>query len=102
PNFNNPDNLAEGPEGRLWIVEDTPGSDIWVADYDHDHDGKADAVYQFAAMVDSGAEGTGIYFGKDPHTLFVNVQHAAKEYADGTWVITNREMKKKERKDDDR
>ncbi|MCU7812471.1 MAG: PhoX family protein, partial [Candidatus Thiodiazotropha sp. (ex Notomyrtea botanica)] len=41
PNFNNPDNLAEGPEGRLWIVEDTPGSDIWVADYDRDHDGKA-------------------------------------------------------------
>jgi len=61
-----------------------------VADKDLDNDGKADAVHLFAAMVDSGAEGTGIYFGKDPYTLFVNVQHAAKEFADGTWAITNR------------
>jgi secreted PhoX family phosphatase len=93
PNFNNPDNLAQGPDGRLWIVEDTTGSDIWVADKDLNGDGKADGVHLFAAMVDSGAEGTGIYFGKDPHTLFVNVQHAAKEFADGTWVITNRNVK---------
>ena len=90
PNFNNPDNLAQGPDGRLWIVEDATGSDIWVADKDLDNVGKADAVHLFAAMVDSGAEGTGICFGKDPHTLFVNVQHAAKEFADGTWAITNR------------
>ena len=29
--FNNPDNLAKGPDGRLWIVEDNVPSDIWVA-----------------------------------------------------------------------
>jgi secreted PhoX family phosphatase len=90
PNFNNPDNLAQGPDGRLWIVEDTTGSDIWVADRDRDGDGKADGVYQFAAILDSGAEGTGIYFGKDPQTLFVNIQHAAKPLADGTWAVTKR------------
>lgn len=86
--FNNPDNLAEGPDGRLWVVEDNVPSDIWVAEKDLDNDGAADNVYLFASMVDPGAEGTGIYFGKDPYTLFVNVQHAAKPLADGTWIIT--------------
>jgi secreted PhoX family phosphatase len=42
------------------------------------------------APKDSGAEGTGIYFGKDPHTLFVNLQHTAAD-RDGTWAITNRD-----------
>lgn len=85
--LNNPDNVAEGPDGRLWIVEDNVPSDIWVADRDNDHDGAADAVHLFASMKDSGAEGTGIYFGKEPHTLYVNIQHAAKPLADGTWII---------------
>ena len=88
--FNNPDNLAQGPDGRLWIVEDNFASDIWVTDGDNDGDGTADGVYLFASLKDPGAEGSGIYFGKDPKTLFVNVQHADKPLADGTWVITSR------------
>lgn len=92
--FNSPDNLAKGPDGRLWIVEDNSPSDIWVADFDRDGDGLADNVGLFASMQDSGAEGTGIYFGKDPQTLFVNVQHAAKPLADGTWIITRRKGNK--------
>ncbi|MCA1734562.1 MAG: hypothetical protein LC739_00130 [Actinobacteria bacterium] len=84
------DNLAEGPDGRLWIVEDNVPSDIWVTDFDTNRNGAADGVHLFASMVDSAAEGTGIYFGKDPHILFVNLQHAAKPLADGTWMITNR------------
>ena len=28
--FNGPDNLAKGPDGRLWVVEDNVPSDIWV------------------------------------------------------------------------
>ena len=87
--FNNPDNLADGPDGRLWIVEDNFASDIWVADKDLDGDGAADGVNLFASLKDSGAEGTGIYFGTDPHTLFVNLQHTAAD-RDGTWAITNR------------
>ena len=67
--FNNPDNLAEGPDGRLWIVEDNVPSDIWVTDFDTNRNGAADGVHLFASMVDSAAEGTGIYFGKDPHIL---------------------------------
>lgn len=88
--FNNPDNLAQGPDGRLWMVEDNYLSDVWVAGLDHDQDGAADEVEQFASIVDTGAEISGIYFGKDPKTLFLNVQHPEKALADGTWTITKR------------
>lgn len=88
--FNGPDNLARGADGRLWIVEDNVPSDIWVAGPDNDHDGSADEVELFASLKDPGAEISGIYFGKDPQTLFFNVQHPAKALADGTWAITRR------------
>lgn len=84
-----PDNLANGPDGRLWIVEDNVPSDIWVAEPDNDGDGYSDGIHLFASLRDSTAEGTGIYFGKDPHTLFVNVQHSVTGN-DKTMVITNR------------
>ena len=88
--FNNPDNLAKGPDGRLWVVEDNSYSDIWVAGPDSDQDGAADEVELFASLKDTGAEGSGIYFGTDPKSLLVNVQHPDKPLADGTWKITNR------------
>lgn len=88
--FNNPDNLAQGPDGRLWVVEDNYLSDVWVASNDKDHDGAADAVEQFASLKDTGAEISGIYFGKDPKSLFLNIQHPDKALADGTWTITQR------------
>ena len=88
--FNGPDNLAKGPDGRLWIVEDNVPSDIWVASLDNDRDGSADQVELFASLKDPGAEISGIYFGKDPKTLFFNVQHPDKALADGTWAITRR------------
>jgi secreted PhoX family phosphatase len=86
--FNSPDNLAQGPDGRLWMVEDNFASDIWVAGKDTDQDGTADAVELFASLKDPGAEISGIYFGKDPKTLFFNVQHPDKPNADGTWKIS--------------
>lgn len=88
--FNNPDNLAQGPDGALWIVEDNYLSDVWVAGKDRNHDGTADSVEQFASLKDTGAEISGIYFGKDPRTLFLNVQHPDKPQADGTWTISKR------------
>lgn len=88
--FDSPDNLADGPDGRLWIVEDNVPSDIWVAEKDNDGDGLADGVHLFASLTDSGAEGTGIYFGSDPRTLFVNVQHSLAPSGDATWRITRR------------
>ena len=81
------DNLAVTPDGKLMILEDNLPSDIWVADKDHDGDGFADNVWLFASLSDPKAEGTGIYFGKDPKTLFVNVQHSVKRDGDGTWAI---------------
>lgn len=85
--FKSPDNLAKGHDGKLWIVEDNDNSDIWVALPDEDGDGYSDGVYLFASLKDKPAEGTGIYFGKDPHTLFVNVQHSGTGN-DKTMVIT--------------
>ncbi len=85
--LDNPDNLAEGPDGRLWIVEDNVPSDIWVA---QGRGGVATSVDLFATLTDPGAEGTGIYFGKDPKTLFVNVQHSSASDGDGTWAISAR------------
>lgn len=86
--LDNVDNLAVTPDGKLMIVEDNLPSDIWVADKDHNGDGMADNVWLFGSLTDPGAEGTGIYFGKDPKTLFVNVQHSASEDGDATWAIT--------------
>ena len=63
---------------------------MWVAGLDTDQDGAADTVEQFASLVDTGGEISGIYFGKDPKTLFLNIQHPDKALADGTWTITKR------------
>lgn len=90
-----PDNLANGPDGKLWIVEDNANSDIWVALPDNDGDGLSDGVHLFASLKDKPAEGTGIYFGKDPRTLFVNIQHSGTGN-DKTMAISNR---KKDRYD---
>lgn len=84
-----PDNLAESSDGKLWIVEDNDNSDIWVALPDENNDGYSDGVHLFASLKDKPAEGTGIYFGKDPHTLFVNIQHSGTGN-DKTMAITNR------------
>lgn len=98
--FRNPDNLANGPDGKLWIVEDNVPSDIWVALPDKDGDGASDGVYLFASLKDSGAEGTGIYFGKDPRTLFVNIQHSITGN-DKTMAITNRKADDRNQHDGD-
>ena len=87
--FKSPDNLANGPDGKLWIVEDNDYSDIWVAEPDLDGDGYSDGVHLFASLKDVPAEGTGIYFGKDPHTLYVNIQHSGTGN-DKTMAITKR------------
>ena len=90
--FKGADNLASGPDGKLWIVEDNAYSDIWVYDprsQDADGDGYRDGVHLFASLKERAAEGSGIYFGKDPHTLYVNVQHSATGN-DKTMAITKR------------
>lgn len=88
--FNNPDNLAKGPGGRLWVVEDNDFSDVWATRPDTDGDGAADGIDLFASLKDEHAETSGIYFGTDPRTVFVNIQHPDKPQADGTWAISRR------------
>ncbi|MGD9297872.1 MAG: DUF839 domain-containing protein, partial [Chromatiales bacterium] len=75
--FRHPDNLANGPDGRLWISEDNAPGDIWVADPDSDGDGYSDGVELFASLRDEEGEPTGIYFGGIPARLFVSVQHSS-------------------------
>ena len=51
--FKGPDNLANGPDGKLWIVEDNAFSDIWVYDprsKDANKDGYRDGVHLFASL----------------------------------------------------
>jgi hypothetical protein len=86
--FDNVDNLAESPDGRLVLVEDNVPSDIWFASTRTNEFGISKAVDLFASLADPQAEGTGIYFSpKDPATLYVNVQHSAAADGDGTWAI---------------
>ena len=96
------DNLANGPDGKLWMVEDNDYSDIWVYDprsKDANGDGYKDGVHLFASLKDKPAEGTGIYFGKDPQTLFVNVQHSGTGN-DKTMAITKQRKDHHEHHDD--
>jgi hypothetical protein len=100
PGLDNPDNLAEAPDGRLVIIEDNLPSKIWFAE-DKSGNGIADEVLLFGLLTDPEAEGTGIYFSPlDPRTLYVNIQHSAAEDGDGTWAITRNSKKKWKRKDD--
>ncbi len=87
--FKYPDNLAKGPDGRLWIAEDNSPSDIWVAEPDRDGDGYSDGLSLFASLKDVQGEGTGLYFGKDPNKLYVNIQHSLTKN-DKTMVITQK------------
>ncbi|MHB1352401.1 MAG: alkaline phosphatase PhoX [Thiobacillus sp.] len=99
--FKGPDNLANGPDGKLWIVEDNAHSDIWVYDprsKDADGDGYRDGVHLFASLKDKPAEGSGIYFGKDPNTLYVSVQHSGTGN-DKTVAITRQAGKARHPKD---
>ncbi|QJD31436.1 DUF839 domain-containing protein [Methylococcus geothermalis] len=75
--FFRPETLAAGPDGKLWITEDTQPSDIWVADTDTGDDGLSTPVSLFASLKDKEATGTGVYFGSDPGTLYVNIQDSS-------------------------
>lgn len=90
--FDSVDNLAEAPNGDLVIIEDNSPSDIWFASTSLvDEFGASRSVALFASLTDPSAEGTGIYFSPtDPATLYVNVQHSAKDDGDTTWAITHK------------
>ena len=75
--FNNPDNLATGADGSIYIVEDqeVPVSDIWKA-IDADNDGVAESIGRWVSLGIEGAEPSGLEQDpKDPDRFIVNIQH---------------------------
>ena len=75
--FNNPDNLAAGADGSIYIVEDqeVPVSDIWKA-IDADNDGVAESIGRWVSLGIEGAEPSGLEQDpKDPDRFIVNIQH---------------------------
>ena len=86
--FDDPDNLALGPNGDLYITEDDSPSDIWVA---RGSGPVADEVEVFARLLDCAAESTGIYFDRNGQTLWVNSQHAGLNGGDDLTVAITRD-----------
>lgn len=87
--FDDPDNLALGPNGDLYITEDDSPGDIWVA---RGRGPVADQVVLFARLRDCNAEPTGIYFAKNGQTLFVNSQHAGLNNGDDLTIAITRQL----------
>jgi len=72
--FSNADNVAMGPDGTMYIVEDQNGGveNIWRT-VDANHDGVAESMSVFATLRTTNAESTGMHFIGDK--IYVNVQH---------------------------
>ncbi len=72
--FSNPDNLAIGPDGTIYIIEDQNGGveNIWRT-VDANKDGIAETMSVIATLRTANAESTGMHFIGDK--IYVNVQH---------------------------
>jgi len=82
-----PDNLAVGPNGEIYVVEDNNPGDIWVAT-DADNDGVAESITRFASLGVSGSEPTGLILDRnDADTFLVCVMHPSSGN-DALWAIT--------------
>lgn len=78
--FENNDNIALGPDGRIYIVEDNEpiGGDIWATvDLNNDGvlSGPGEGMGRFASLLTNGSEPTGLYWDSFRHQWLVNVQH---------------------------
>jgi secreted PhoX family phosphatase len=72
--FSNADNLAIGPDGTMYIIEDQNGGveNIWST-VDANKDGIAESMSVIATLRTANAESTGMHFIGDK--IYVNVQH---------------------------
>jgi hypothetical protein len=78
--FSNNDNLALGPDGRVYLIEDGEplGGDIWASvDLNNDGElsGPGEGIGRFASLLTNGSEPTGLYWDKFRKQWLVNVQH---------------------------
>ncbi|OYY92379.1 MAG: phosphatase [Hydrogenophilales bacterium 28-61-23] len=72
--FSNADNLAIGPDGTMYIIEDQNGGveNIWST-VDANKDGIAESMSVIATLRTKNAESTGMHFVGNE--IYVNVQH---------------------------
>jgi len=86
--LSSPDNLAVGPNGEVYIIEDQTAGDIWAAT-DADNDGIAESMGRIASLGIPGTEEpTGwILDRNDADTFLVCVQHPSSGN-DALWAIT--------------
>jgi hypothetical protein len=83
----NPDNLATGPNGEVYVVEDSFPGDVWVAT-DSDNDGVAEGVARFASLGVTGSEPSGLILDpNDADTFLICVMHP-RSGNDALWAIT--------------
>lgn len=85
-NFDDPDNIAIGPLGEVYILEDENPGDIWQA-ADGNGDGVAESVGLWASLGVAGSEPTGLILDpNNPKRFIVNIQHPASGN-DALWEI---------------
>jgi len=83
----NPDNLALGPHGEVYVVEDNNPGDTWAAT-DSDDDGVAESIARFGSLGVSGSEPSGLILDpNDADTFLVCVMHP-QSGNDALWAIT--------------
>ncbi|OYY92748.1 MAG: hypothetical protein B7Y41_14295 [Hydrogenophilales bacterium 28-61-23] len=72
--FTNPDNIAIGPDGTIYVIEDQPGGveNLWRT-VDANNDGVAESMGIVATLQVEGAESTGMFVLNGKY--YVNVQH---------------------------
>jgi len=88
-NFDDPDNIAIGPNGAIYILEDEDPGDIWKA-IDADNDGVAEGIGIFVSLTVAGSEPTGMMFDPtNPYRFICNIQHPASGN-DALWAFESR------------
>ncbi len=83
--LDDPDNLAFGPDGTMYIIEDENPGDIFAAT-DANGDGVYESVELFASLGPFGSEPTGWIWNEALGGFLVNIQHPS-DRNDALWLV---------------